>query len=354
MKTVDLRASLPRRQRVVGLRELSEIGLVVVHCDGRDREPGDDDLAVLKEHAQFHIDKNWGSTAQPAYGDGLMYHFAVTSRAIYETRDLHEVTWHARGANRSGLAIVLPCGFDQAPTAGQIRNLLALLDWLINGRDDLQLEYKDVWGHGELTQYGNDTPCPGASLREWVQNYRRNGPPDDDFPIEGPPTITPEVFSAQLERRKSPALGEASGAYYFDLIASYGLDPAIALAFFGKESEFGSYEHSAVDRTAMAGAKNWGNLRPNPDLNQPPGGRATRRIDSGRYGPFRGYERWEDGLRDWCEKMLSATYRGKPLLGVLNVYAPQSDGNEPAAYAATVHQWVGGWRAQSVDLPRAA
>src|SRR4051794_6456938 len=58
-KIIDVAARLPRRPRVVGWREIAEIELIAVHCDGRERQPGDDDLALLRGHAEYHIAKNW-------------------------------------------------------------------------------------------------------------------------------------------------------------------------------------------------------------------------------------------------------------------------------------------------------
>jgi N-acetyl-anhydromuramyl-L-alanine amidase AmpD len=174
--------------------------------------------------------------------------------------------------------------------------------------------------------------------------------PFDPYPIIHAPTIAPVVFSGQLKRRNSPVLAETSGETFHNIIASYGIDPNIGLGFFGKESEFGTYEHAGankagvpLNKVAMRGARNWGNLRPNPDVSQPPGGRATHRVNSDAYGLFCGYESWQDGLRDWCEKLLGPLYKGKTLIAVLEVYAPKSDGNDPAAYAKTLQEWAALW-----------
>lgn len=50
----------------------------------------------------------------------------------------------------------------QVPTAAQLASLHALLTWLCYHRPEMPAGRADVFGHGELVQYGNETHCPGS------------------------------------------------------------------------------------------------------------------------------------------------------------------------------------------------
>lgn len=245
----------------------------------------------------------------------------------------------------------IPAGGFWAPSVTQYQAGLALIGALCD-KHQIPRDRAHIGRHSDVDNVAKWF-CPGRNfpLARLLADLNAPAPiPDDPYPIIHAPTIAPVVFNAQLVRRNSPALKEASGQTFYNIITSYGLDANIGLGFFGKESEFGTYEHAGankadvpLDKVAMSGAKNWGNLRPNPDVNQPPGGRATHRVDSKAYGLFCGYDTWQDGLRDWCDKMLSDLYWGKTLLAVLEIYAPVKDGNDPVAYRKTLLEWAAAW-----------
>ena len=54
--------------------------------------------------------------------------------------------------------------------------------------------------------------------------------------LRGAPTISKAKFAEVLQGAGSPVLQEAPADTYYDLIVSYGMDPAVALAFFALES----------------------------------------------------------------------------------------------------------------------
>ena len=171
---------------------------------------------------------------------------------------------------------------------------------------------------------------------------RDDRPHGPDYPIESVPTISPDVFRDQLVRRHSPALGQADAIDYYRAIMNTGINPAIALAFFGKESQFGT-DSQIVD----AGGINWGNLR------LPPSGRLGRALGTVKtrdFGLFRTYRSYMDSLLDWCDLLQAPLYKGKTILGVLKIYAPDSDFNDPNGYAGTVKSWVRMWDEQSGDF----
>ncbi|NTV99954.1 MAG: glucosaminidase domain-containing protein [Oscillochloris sp.] len=142
------------------------------------------------------------------------------------------------------------------------------------------------------------------------------------------PRISQDSFIAILQRAGSPAAPEAASLY--PIITSYGLDPAVALAFFQHESSF-----CKAGACANNNLHNWGMLR-----------RAVKAERStGTVGGFARYASWEDGIRDWCELILFR-YVNRGLDTVekaIPVYAPSSDNNNPSGYINTIRRVVASW-----------
>src|SRR5918998_179415 len=94
------------------------------------------------------------------------------------------------------------------------------------------------------------------------------------------PRISVAQFAAVLDKYGSPCAPIAQECY--EIITSSGIDPAVALAFFGRESVFGT-------RGITPDIKNWGNVRlafkPERAIGQHPKNFAI-------------YATWQDGLRD--------------------------------------------------------
>lgn len=181
LEVTDIINKLPRQPDNPNchIRLLGSITKIVVHYDAVYVPPTKggtlvyDPLARYIEQALYHIHKNWNEGAGPIVrGFGLMYHYRVSADGrIWRTQPEELVTWHAHAANYSGLAICCDLGPGQTPPQQQIDGLQSLLDHLCYERPDFPASRPDVWGHGELTQAGNHTPCPGALLA-WVQAYR--------------------------------------------------------------------------------------------------------------------------------------------------------------------------------------
>lgn len=177
----DLRDVVPHMIKpVCGTRPLSAVEYIVVHCGGE--TIGDTPMeqrAYINEAAVYHMRKDWRTPNQkhqaggPIYGDGLMYHFVVgRDGALYLTRNLSMELWHAHAANAVSLAILLPGDFNQPTTEAQQVMLARLLDQLCGHSPELPARKSDVWGHGELTQFGNSTVCPGGQVVKWLKQYR--------------------------------------------------------------------------------------------------------------------------------------------------------------------------------------
>lgn len=163
------------------LRRLSEITRIVVHYDAvpvplpapGDVSPGYDPVRRYITQARYHMRKNWNDGSGPAVrGFGLMYHYRVSADGrVWRTQPEELLTWHARAANRSGLAICCDLGPGQSPPDAQLDGLESLLLRLCYHRPDIPAGRVDVWGHGELSKLGNSTHCPGLLLG-WVRAFR--------------------------------------------------------------------------------------------------------------------------------------------------------------------------------------
>ena len=179
----DIVEQLPRKPKhpFWAVRRVGSITKIVVHYDAVKvplaKECGDiayEPVQRYIEQANYHIGKNWNEGKTPVVkGFGLMYHYRVSADGkVWRTQPEELVTWHARNANQTSLAICCDLGPNQKPTIAQTVGLEALLDWLCFHRPEMPAGRKDVWGHGELHKDGNQTKCPGGLLG-WVQAYRR-------------------------------------------------------------------------------------------------------------------------------------------------------------------------------------
>lgn len=151
-----------------------------------------------------------------------------------------------------------------------------------------------------------------------------------------PPRVSRAGFCAILSAAASPAAGEGGACY--DAFLSYGLDPAIALAFFRHESTYGT---AGVARRT----RNWGNLR------------KGQGHEAHTLAGWAWYRRWVDGARDWAALIARAYVpRGWDTVeAAIPHYAPASDNNAPARYIAAVRADVARWAARSpADGPTAA
>jgi len=152
------------------------------------------------------------------------------------------------------------------------------------------------------------------------------------------------LFDTVLRNARSPALNQGfTSLDLYKAVQGKGLNPAVALAFFSKESQFGTNGISVYN------IYNWGNIRPSSSGNI---GRAVGIYDTGNsgplgYGKFRKYANYRDSLLDWCDLMNGPTYSGKGLYEVLAIYAPASDRNDPNGYAGSVLRLVNNWNQQS-------
>lgn len=152
-----------------------------------------------------------------------------------------------------------------------------------------------------------------------------------DLLFLSPPRISAAQFARVLAAAHSPASPDAPRLYAIPV--RYGLDPALALAFFAHESTYGT-------RGRAVESLNWGNLRKGQ-------GRAYK-VQAG----FAYYRGWADSLEDWCSLIVSY-YIAEGLDTVrkaIPVYAPSSDRNKPERYIGAVLGLVAAWQAQDAPV----
>jgi hypothetical protein len=151
-----------------------------------------------------------------------------------------------------------------------------------------------------------------------------------DFAILAAPRISRAGFSQVLEAHDSPAASEAGACY--DAYVAAGVDPAVGLAMFRKESTFGKFGRANTNRS-------WGNIR---------GGTAFPTDDK----RFRIYPSWTAGAAD-AARLLAIYGRNQIKKHVETstvqtfpfVWAPSADGNAPDKYGDALAGWITEWSA---------
>ena len=145
------------------------------------------------------------------------------------------------------------------------------------------------------------------------------------------PRISRERFAAVLAAAGSPAASEADACWA--AVAREGVDPLFALAVFQHESRFGTV-----------------GIVPKYDLRNPGATRTSRTGEGdavsvpGR-GQFWRYPTWEAGFRDLARRLVdpNVVYRrqgAETVEAIVPLWAPASDGNDPAAYIAAVRSFM--------------
>lgn len=171
-----------------------------------------------------------------------------------------------------------------------------------------------------------------------ARSYERSGPVDlpapvaGDIEMRGAPTMTASEIDDVLKTLGSPAVG--IGQYLFDEGTRRNIDPAMALAFFIKESTAGT-KGLAVHSLSFGNIKGEG--------------------PAGSYKGHRAYNSFQEGAADWFRLMDEVYLRPREQGGhgfthlsqVIHKYAPSSDGNNEQKYVADVKGWIQGWSARS-------
>jgi hypothetical protein len=156
--------------------------------------------------------------------------------------------------------------------------------------------------------------------------------------------MSDENFAAELQRRHSLTAPDAGALY--TTCRDFGVNPAVALGFFAKESTFGTDPNGLAKQTL-----NWGNLATPTDPQRTTGQTArfhfkVKGVD--HFHDFPVYRSWADGLADFCARLtdpnsIYVRENRHTVRTVLPRYAPKEDGNRPDEYADLVISLAGQW-----------
>lgn len=153
------------------------------------------------------------------------------------------------------------------------------------------------------------------------------------YSVVGKNSLSVDFMNRVLAYYHSPAAGKAQALY--DDGVKYGLDSAYALAFFMHESLFGT---TGVARVTLS----LSNMRCVPEY------RCLQ--ENGGYAIF---NTWEQGFEAWFKliRNLYVGYWGRVTVDqIIPKYAPNSDGNNEAAYIATLKRTIDTWRAGIIPV----
>jgi hypothetical protein len=159
----------------------------------------------------------------------------------------------------------------------------------------------------------------------------------DTVVVKVPPRITAAKFQHLLEAANSPAASEAGEIYR--VIVENGTDPAFMLAVFFHESRFATDPKSMV---VLHSTKNWGNTRSSRV--------GVKTIAPTERGNFVSYGTWAQGADDATYRLIDPEFEyaragATTISQIIPIWAPGTDGNDPAGYINAVinlmNQWIG-------------
>ncbi len=126
-------------------------------------------------NARYHASINWGTSSDPAYTNGIQYHYGVWGDTVYILRNPTSKLWHcgdgtkSSSKNYSATAINVPISYNERATARTLQTLREFCDaeLIKQGKTTRQ-----VVGHKEVSH----TTCPGSLMQDFVIPYRKSGP----------------------------------------------------------------------------------------------------------------------------------------------------------------------------------
>lgn len=277
---------------------------------------------------RYHLSKGWGGIG---YQEVITEEFTGGELAAYLCSNPLSIRANVAYQNERIYGICCATNFELFPGGVPDQRWITALAERI--RAALRLFPNAVIvGHREITVKGWESACPGSKWFSWKPKLLAEVF-KDQLEVMAAPRMTRNAWDKVLRDNNSPALGVDYG-----IPVRYGIDPAVALAFFAHESTYGKEGICKKYDT-----KNWGNVRTAHKKEL-----ASGSTDAGGRGPFATYATWNAGLEDWCLRIKEA-YVGQRKLATVEaitpVYAPSSDGNRPATYADAVRKLVAGYSA---------
>ncbi|HET8912527.1 MAG TPA: glucosaminidase domain-containing protein [Ktedonobacteraceae bacterium] len=148
------------------------------------------------------------------------------------------------------------------------------------------------------------------------------------YSVLGKPTLSVARINQIMAAYHSPAAGK--GQTMYDLGVKYGIDPAVALAFFLHESTMGTAGEARITYSL-------GNIRCTQGFPCPDG--------------YTHYPSWEVGFEQWYKLMrnLYIAQWGKTTFEtIIPTYAPQADNNDEAAYIRSLKHSLDVWHSGGI------
>lgn len=176
----------------------------------------------------------------------------------------------------------------------------------------------NAWRKGQILAFGPLSLVFGiSSIPPLALSATRTPYPADQYSIVGKPTVTVAFINQILTQYHSPAMGK--GQLFYDAGVKYGIDPIYALAFFMRDSTFGSVGLARVTHS----------LGPIPVPTT-----ATCRCKDAH--GYRGYATWQDGIADWFQYMHNSFVQQMGLTTVSQIISMYVTTNDSLAIHTTI------------------
>ncbi|MEO8954679.1 MAG: hypothetical protein ABI396_14000 [Ktedonobacteraceae bacterium] len=143
----------------------------------------------------------------------------------------------------------------------------------------------DTWRSGQISVFGSVSSVSSiSSISPPALSATGTPYPADQYSIVGKPTVTLAFINQLLTRYHSPAMGK--GQEFYDAGVKYGIDPIYALAFFMRDSTFGTVGLARATRS----------LGPLPMS-------ANAACHCQDFHGYRSYATWDTSIADWFHYM---------------------------------------------------
>ncbi len=227
-------------------------------------------------------------------------------------RDVYVDTWHLTTIEQI-IPTYAPSG-DNNDVGGYI----AAVESAVNSWRRGQISFGSVPRVPAIDSGGSQLPPP----------VTRSPYPADGYPIAGKPTVDAAFIDQILTQYRSPAAG--NGQLFYDEGVKYGIDPVYALAFFMRDSTFGTVGLARVTHS----------LGPIPAP-------VTSSCHCMDFHGYRSYATWQDGIIDWFQYMHDYFIQQMGLTTVsqiVSVYVTTNDTLAISAAIRAIEYRVGVWR----------
>lgn len=178
----------------------------------------------------------------------------------------------------------------------------------------------NAWRSGQIANFGPVGPVSvpqTSSSPSSVTGTTRTPYAADGYSIGGKPTVDAAFINQILTQYRSPAKG--LGQLFYDEGVKYGIDPVYALAFFMRDSTFGTIGLARATHS----------LGPIPSP-------ATATCQCQDFHGYRRYSTWSAGITDWFQYMHDYYVKQMGLTSVSQIVSVFVTTNDTLAIQATI------------------